>query len=145
MKSLNKLLQEKGIKPTYQRLKILEYIQKHMKTHPTAEMIYEALRKDIPTISITTVYNTLKLLSEKGLVDAVFITGTEIRFDFNTEPHHHFLCKKCGRILDISIRCPFAEGKEIDKHQVQEVHGYFKGICQSCNRRLSINSTLGIK
>jgi len=136
MKTLNNLLREKAIKPTYQRLKILEYVRKYIKKHPTVEMIYEELRYDIPTISMTTVYNTLKLFSEKGLVDGIFITGTEIRFDFNTEPHHHFLCRKCGRILDISIRCPFAEGKEIDEHQVQEVHGYFKGICKTCNKRL---------
>lgn len=136
MKKLNNLLREKSIKPTYQRLKILEYVRKHMKKHPTVEMIYEELRNDIPTISMTTVYNTLKLFSEKGLVEGISITGTEIRIDFNTEPHHHFLCRKCGRILDIRIRCPFAEGKEIDEHQIQEVHGYFKGICQSCNKRL---------
>jgi len=136
LKQLKKLLGEKGIKPTYQRLKILEYMSKNMKNHPTVEMIHEELLKDIPTISLTTVYNTLNTLLEKGLVYSVTITGTETRYDLDTSPHHHFLCKKCGKIIDMDIRCAFAEGekKTVRGNKIEEVHGYFKGICKDCSK-----------
>lgn len=133
MKNLKSILEEKGIKPTYQRLKVFEYMSKNTVNHPTVEMIYEKLLKDIPTISMTTVYNTLNVFLEKGLVDAITITGTEMRYDFNTVSHHHFLCKHCGRITDIEVTCPFSKGKKSHHgHRVEEVHGYFKGICKDC-------------
>ena len=69
MKSLKSILEEKGIKPTYQRLKVFEYMNRNTVNHPTVEMIYERLLKDIPTISMTTVYNTLSAFLEKGLVE----------------------------------------------------------------------------
>ena len=137
MKSLKSILEEKGIKPTYQRLKVFEYMNKNTINHPTVEMIYERLLKDIPTISMTTVYNTLSVFLEKGLVSAITITGTEMRYDFNTVSHHHFLCKHCGQIIDIEVTCPFSEGKKSNHgHRVEEVHGYFKGICKDCLKDL---------
>lgn len=141
MKSFKTILEEKGIKPTYQRLKIFEYMSRNTVNHPTVEMIYEKLLKDIPTISMTTVYNTLNAFLEKGLVDAITITGTEMRYDFNTDSHHHFLCKQCGKIVDIEVACPFSEGKKLHHgHRVEEVHGYFKGICKDCLKDVK-NST----
>lgn len=138
LNKLKKQLESKSIKPTYQRLRILEYMNENIKNHPTVEMVYEELLKNIPTISLTTVYNTLNALLEKGLVSAVTITGTEIRYDFNTSSHHHFLCKECGRIMDIDVKCPFAngKGKYVCGHRVDEVHGYFKGICQDCSKSI---------
>jgi len=127
-------LLEKGIKPTYQRLKILDFMSQNIRNHPTVEMIYEELAKEIPTISMTTVYNTLSSFIQKGLVCGVTITGTQVRYDSNTESHHHFLCKKCGRIIDIDTPCSLAakKGKLVDGHKIDEVHGYFKGTCRSC-------------
>jgi Fur family peroxide stress response transcriptional regulator len=107
---LKSLLKEKGIKPTYQRLKILEYMSKNLNNHPTVEMVYDKLLQDIPTLSLTTVYNTLNNFLEKRLVYGVTITGTEVRYDFNTDYHHHFLCKKCGQIYDVDLKCAYAEG-----------------------------------
>ena len=133
MKTLKGILEKKGIKPTYQRLKIFEYMSRNTLNHPTVEMIYERLLKEMPTISMTTVYNTLNAFLEKGLVDAITITGTEMRYDSNTASHHHFLCKYCGRIIDIDVTCPVSEGKNAQHgHRVEEVHGYFKGICKDC-------------
>jgi len=138
MERFKKLLLDEGIKPTYQRLKILEYMSDNKKNHPTVENIYEKLSKDIPTMSLTTVYNTMNTLLKKGLVSAVTITGTEARFDFNTGSHHHFLCKECGKIMDINIECPFSMGeKSVSGHRIDEVHGYFKGVCADCLARKS--------
>ncbi len=138
MKKLKIMLKEKGIKPTYQRLKILEYMGNNLDNHPTVEMVYDKLHNDIPTLSLTTVYNTLSNFLEKRLVYGVTITGTEVRYDFNTNYHHHFLCKECGQIIDIDVKCPYAEGKRriVSGHRVDEVHGYFKGICKDCFKKV---------
>lgn len=137
MEKLKYYLKEKGIKPTYQRLRILGYMSENGKNHPNVEMIYEKLQSEIPTISMTTIYNTLNTFFKKGLVCPVTITGTEVRYDFNTYSHHHFLCKKCGRIIDIDVKCPFAERSKssVCGHQIEEVHGYFKGICRDCLKK----------
>jgi Fur family peroxide stress response transcriptional regulator len=133
MKHIKSELEQKGIKPTYQRLCILEYLHEHL-VHPTVEMIYDELIDRVPTMSKTTVYNTLKLLSGKGVVNEITITGTEVRYDINCKSHHHFLCKKCGKIYDIDVSCPFVnmDHKEVSGHEIQEIHGYFKGICKEC-------------
>ena len=142
MKKIKYLLNEKAIKPTYQRLKVLDYMAKNIGNHPTAEMIYAELIKEIPTISMTTVYNTLSAFLEKDLINGVTITGTEVRYDLNVESHHHFLCKKCNKIIDVDVPCQFAEkqGKLIDGHRIEEIHGYFKGTCKNCLRILSASS-----
>ena len=131
MIKLKQLLLEKGIKPTYQRIKILEYLQKNQ-MHPTVEMIFAALYDKVPTLSKTTVYNTLDVFNRKGLLDIITITGSEQRYDFNVESHHHFLCKKCGAIIDIEVSCPYLSKWATGEHKIEEVHGYFKGICKDC-------------
>jgi Fe2+ or Zn2+ uptake regulation protein len=136
MERLKNLLEDKGLKPTYQRLKVLEYLDRHIDTHPTAEIIYEALSRNMPTISVTTVYNTLNAFLQTGLVSAETITGTEVRYDLVTHPHHHFLCRICGTIIDVDVTCPIVEAKTkvINGHTIEEIHGYFKGVCENCNR-----------
>lgn len=134
-REMRKLLTEKGLKPTYQRLMIIDYLNKHKENHLTAEMIYKALTDKMPMLSMTTVYNTLSSLLGAGLVSAITITGTEIRYAFITKPHHHFLCRGCGSITDISVSCPVAERKVIDGNQVEEIHGYFKGLCKKCLKK----------
>ena len=131
MKELINILESLEIKPTYERLRILKYLKEN-KVHPTVNMIYDEVLKEIPTISKTTVYNTLNLFIEKGIVSPINITGTEERFDITTKPHHHFLCEKCGEIIDIDIECPYCKKGYIFEHKIKELHGYFKGICKNC-------------
>ncbi len=128
-----KVLLTQGLKPTYQRLEILAYLEKY-KIHPTAEMIYHALIRDIPTISKTTIYNTLNALIRKGIIHEITITGTETRYDYHGIPHHHFLCNQCGKIIDIDVECPYLAKKELGGHRIEELQGYFKGICKECLR-----------
>jgi len=134
MKRSKEILIGKGLKPTFQRLRILEYLQKH-NNHPTVEMIYGDLVREIPTISKTTIYNTLNALLEKGIVHAITITGTESRYDFKSFPHHHFLCRRCGKVIDIDTECPYVKKGQIGGHKIEELHGYFKGICKECLRK----------
>jgi Fe2+ or Zn2+ uptake regulation protein len=132
---LKEILTAKGLKPTYQRILILNYLSGNTKKHLTTEQVYEALSKKTPTLSLTTVYNTLGSFLDAGLVSAITITGTEVRYELATTPHHHLLCKCCGRIIDIDIQCPNANRKSIKGYKIDEVHGYFKGICKSCLKR----------
>lgn len=135
---LKKMLVSVGLRPTFQRLKILQQIYKHQYEHPTAERIYEALHKELPVISLATVYNTMNLFYKKGVLTALTITGGEIRYDPNINNHHHFFCLNCGRLYDIDVRCPLTLSKKelIKGHKIQEVHGYFKGICKKCLKGL---------
>jgi Fur family transcriptional regulator, peroxide stress response regulator len=136
LSKLKELVEAKGIKPTFQRLKILEYLYKHIGDHPTAEIIYEAMGREIPAISMATIYNSLNALLDKGLVSAVTITGKEIRYDVDTSSHHHLLCRKCGRIFDIDLECPLSinNNQPIDGHYIEKAHGYFNGICKECRK-----------
>lgn len=96
----NKIIQEKGIRPSVQRTVIFEYLHEHP-IHPTVDDVYTALSPDYPTLSRTTVYNTLKLFVQNGLVQVVKIEDDELRYDATTKPHIHFKCEKCGKIYDI--------------------------------------------
>jgi len=129
-----KPLKENQIKITPQRLEILKYLDVH-RTHPTADEIYQELKENNPALSKTTVYNSVDILRNHGLIQALTISGSEHRYDYKHEMHHHFLCKKCGEIFDIDVKCPNL-GKMLDcGHQVDEVHGYFKGICKKCLKK----------
>ncbi|MFQ6070914.1 MAG: Fur family transcriptional regulator [Candidatus Aminicenantales bacterium] len=134
MKAIKNKLQEKEIKPTYIRLRILDYLESNDR-HPTAESIYDALSKEIPTISRTSVYNTLNYFHQKGLVNLLYITGSETRYDSRTSPHHHFLCEKCGRIYDLDIECVYFQEGSVQGHKIEELHGYFRGTCKECLKK----------
>jgi len=131
MKELKKILEEKKIFPSFHRLKILEYLIKN-RTHPTVEEIHRDLSREITTLSKTTVYNTLKLFMDKGIVTELTVEGTESRYDINTKPHAHFKCLKCGKIYDLSMDLSIFNLKEIEEHRIMECHVYFKGICKEC-------------
>ncbi len=133
---LKSILERNRLRPTYQRLKVMEYLEKGIDTHPTAQAIFEAVVSKVPTISLTTVYNTLDILVKNNIVRELTITGTETRYDITTASHHHFLCRECGRIYDIDIPCQISEKRSVNGHQIDEIHGYFKGICKNC---LSVN------
>ena len=131
MEKYVKILKEKNLKVTPQRLIVLKYLGEHP-THPTTDNIYQDLKTNNPSLSKTTVYNSLETLEEHGIIQSITISGSELRYDYKQGMHHHFLCKKCGRITDIDVECPNL-GKMLDcGHIVEEVHGYFKGICKKC-------------
>ena len=125
------LLKENSIKITPQRLEILKYLNDY-RIHPTADQIYSDLKEKTPSLSKTTVYNSLELFKEHGIIHTLTISGSEIRYDFNCTMHHHFLCKKCGRIIDLNISCPHIKKIREEGYQIDEAHGYFKGICKEC-------------
>lgn len=131
MKDLEKELKNRNINLSYQRLKILEYLnQNHC--HPTVDQIYKGLHEIIPTLSKTTVYNTLKKLVEEDLVRVINIEDNETRYDINTENHGHFKCDNCGTIFDFSINMDSLVCVELEDFRVFDKNVYFKGICPQC-------------
>jgi Fe2+ or Zn2+ uptake regulation protein len=125
------ILKEHSMKITPQRLEILKYLDDH-RTHPTADEIFSELKESNPSLSKTTVYNSLEILKSHKIIQSLSISGSETRYDFKSSMHHHFLCKKCGKIVDIDIKCPNIEKVSQIGYKIDEVHGYFIGVCNKC-------------
>jgi Fe2+ or Zn2+ uptake regulation protein len=131
---LRAVLQTQGVKPTYQRLAILGVVA-DTRLHPTIRSLHAVLVKQIPTLSKTTLYSTLELFAAKGLVRGLTIDPSEVRYDGVPELHHHFYCAVCRRVLDVDITCATGRTGELHGHRVDEVHGYFKGVCRDCRSK----------
>ena len=126
-------LQSFGIKPSVQRIAIMDYLLTH-RTHPAIDEIYLALCEQIPTLSKTTVYNTLKLFVEHGAAQMLTIDERNTCYDADIQLHAHFLCKKCGKIIDLPPSPEQAKVSAMKEEgfKVDEIHQYFKGYCPSC-------------
>lgn len=129
-----------NIKPSVQRIAIMEYILTH-RTHPSADEVYSNLSSSMPTLSRTTVYNTLKLFAENGAALLLTIDEKNICFDGDTSPHSHFLCKKCGTIYDLPLISPERKVMEtdVDGYLITQLHYYYKGVCKKCLTDLNID------
>lgn len=124
-------LTSKNIKPSVQRIKILEYMINN-ECHPNADQIYQQLQKDIPTLSKTTVYNTLERFVEAGLVKLLNIEENENRYDIITELHGHFKCEECGSIINFDLDSDQISSEMLDGFMVRDKNVYFKGVCPHC-------------
>lgn len=124
---LIKYMSEKNVKPTFQRVKILEYLVNNV-IHPTADEIYKAVVGQLPMLSKTTVYNTLNIFLKSGIVKGVYIEENEVRYDPIMVDHGHFKCIKCNKIYDIEVDINLVN----TKFKIEEKCVYFKGICPSC-------------
>jgi Fe2+ or Zn2+ uptake regulation protein len=132
---LKKELVDAGIRPSVQRLAIYEFV-KNNPVHPTADVVYDALRDELGSLSLTTVYNTLKLFVDAGLVLMLNIDETFRCFDGDTSTHAHFRCEECGKVVDFRIKEGFlsmVEGTE--GYEINEVQIYLKGVCPQCKKR----------
>lgn len=131
-------LMERGIRPSMQRLAIMDYLINHP-IHPTIDDVYQALSNKVPTLSRTTVYNTLRMLSENQAAQMITIDEHRVCYDGNIESHVHFYCKKCGKIIDLfGEQAPKLEGeKTVEGNIIQEEQLYYKGICAKCAKKLN--------
>jgi Fur family peroxide stress response transcriptional regulator len=134
--NLKEILVKNGISPSYHRLKIYEYLVNNH-THPTADMIYADIIHYIPTLSKTTIYNTLKTFAEKGLVYSITIEDNEVRYDADVTFHGHFKCLTCGSLYDVdldqfNIEKKLNANKKIQGHTITEKQIYLKGFCKKC-------------
>ena len=131
IENLVKTLTEKDIKPSYQRIKILEYLITK-RNHPTVDKIFNDLAKEIPTLSKATVYNTLELLKRANLARVVTIEDNETRFDAKVVNHGHFKCELCGNIYDFAVNIDNLSIDSLEHFKISEKNVYFKGICPKC-------------
>jgi len=139
-RDLEKLLKMHNIKPSHHRMRIYQYLVER-RNHPNVDMIYRDLLQEIPTLSKTTLYNTLNLFVERGIVTLITIEENETRYDADISLHGHLKCNKCGQIYDIRLKTSLLDISGLDKFEVNESHIYFKGICPRClnNRDDHIN------
>ena len=112
-----------------------------MHTHPTADEVYEAVRKRLPKVSLGTVYRNLDILSKEGYIRKIDQAYPQMRFDSNTEDHYHVVCMVCGRVDDIPFEPPKEELDELEKRIIQvskyTILGHnleFLGLCPVCRK-----------
>ena len=127
-------LSEKNIRPSVQRMAVYEFLVNNP-IHPTADTIYTALSLSMPTLSRTTVYNTLRQLADCGLIQTVPIEDGEMRYDAETSNHLHFKCTKCGKIYDIFRTVDFPEGVIPEGFQETKIQTNIWGICKDCSNQ----------
>ncbi|HXG58639.1 MAG TPA: transcriptional repressor [Thermoanaerobaculia bacterium] len=100
MQHLRELLEEKGIQPSAQRLAVAAYVLT-TDAHPSADQVWREVAGRVPMISRATVYNTLNLFVEKGLLRELHVDRDHVVFDPKTDTHHHFIDEETGRIYDV--------------------------------------------
>jgi Fur family transcriptional regulator, iron response regulator len=93
-------LRAQGIQPTPQRLAVADYVLATT-AHPSAEEVWKRVRRSCPTVSRATVYNTLKLFAEKGLIKALCMREGALVFDGRVDPHHHVVDEGSGEVYDV--------------------------------------------
>lgn len=126
-------LKTSGMKLTTQRIAILHILQNN-RSHPTALDIYRRLKVRQPTVSFTTVYNTLELLTRLGEIKKITVDFERAHYDPDTSQHHHAICLKCGYIFDIEQKFDLPAEKMIFKDfpQITGFHIDFWGFCSKC-------------
>ena len=130
---------EHNIRPSVQRVAIMQYLLDH-RTRPTADDIYTELVKTMPTLSRTTVYNTLQLLVTNQAVLGLTIDQHNMHFDGYTHPHAHFLCRSCGKIFDVEVNSHLREHLfTSDKFAIEKVELNYMGLCPDCRIRETNN------
>jgi Fur family peroxide stress response transcriptional regulator len=127
---------EAGLKLTHQRLEIFRELAA-TEEHPNAETIFRAVQKRMPTVSLDTVYRTLWMLNDRGLVTTLGPRGDGVRFDANLDRHHHYCCVRCGLVRDFV-------SEELDGLGVPDAvkrlgsvvnsHVEVRGLCANCQR-----------
>ncbi len=138
IEKISKILQEKGVSPSIQRIKILQFILDN-KHHSSVDSIYQELIHEIPTLSKTTVYNTLALFVEKKIINSITIDNTEILYEQSQKPHAHFQCNICKNIVDIKLDSNLYGISEIENHKVEKVNIHLRGVCKECLKNESNN------
>ena len=106
-------------------------------SHPTADWIYQQVRKEIPNISLGTVYRNLRLLTKEGEILELDLAGSLSRFDANTTDHYHFRCDLCGRVFDLDEPVDRRMDRKVARQtgfKVRQHRLEFRGLCLECQR-----------
>ena len=122
---------------TTQRQIILEELGK-VKSHPTANEVYDMVRKRLPRIGLGTVYRNLELLADSGIILKLEVGGTQKRFDATIEPHYHIRCTSCGKVddIDFEVQGEINQAAEAaSNYKILGHHIEFTGVCASCTQQ----------
>ncbi len=137
LERVKNVLRDAGVKVTHQRLEVFSVVAS-AQDHPDVETVFRGVRKRLPTISLDTVYRTLSLFQDLGLLNTLGSPRERYRFDANLQPHHHFVCVQCGftadfysddfnRLLIPEVAKTFGQ---VERAQVE-----VKGVCRECLKR----------
>lgn len=135
---MNQIVELPNMRLTTQRQIILEELSK-VKSHPTANEVYDLVRKRLPRIGLGTVYRNLELMAESGIILKLEVGGTQKRFDATTELHYHIRCMDCGRVDDIELPVQYQINEAASENTSYEVfshHIEFSGTCEQCSSAL---------
>lgn len=129
-------LKQQNLKVTPQRLIIYNYLSKNL-VHPNAETVYSGIKKENPTISLATVYKTLKTLTEAKLIQEINVGEDSFRYDFRIATHSHIICTKCNIIEDYFPSEEFISGvnskiENDSDFKLSSQQMYFYGVCKNC-------------
>jgi Fe2+ or Zn2+ uptake regulation protein/predicted transcriptional regulator len=137
-----------NLRMTHQREVILDELGK-CKNHPTADLLYERVKKRLPRISLATVYRNLEILSEAGMIKKLEISGRQKRFDWDLEQHDHIFCVQCRRVDNIEIERDDKLSLPDDQNKGYRISGCrveFFGICPKCQvKNEKKNKKKGVK
>lgn len=136
MNRLTEVCRSTGIKLTHQRMEIFKEVVGST-AHPDAESVFRGVHKRLPALSPDTVYRTLWLLKDLGLITTVGTSRERTRFDGNIKPHHHFVCTRCGATTDFQSRKldELNLAEEIrDMGEADAFQVTVKGLCKNCSR-----------
>jgi len=136
MENLKSVLEESKLKVTPQRLAILKELE--TKGHASIEEVYEKIKTSFPSISLATIYKNINALKDEGIICEVCL-HQKPKYELKKEPHAHFICKNCGKVVDVL----FEENiiKEIEKtYPDSEKELYIYGICEECKKTENGNS-----
>ncbi|MCI5727427.1 MAG: transcriptional repressor [Clostridium sp.] len=137
MDNIIKIFKEKKIKITPQRLAVYNYLA-NTTSHPSVETIYEDIYKTFPTMSLATVYKTIKTLVSSELVQELNVGEGNFRYDANTNYHPHIQCTKCGKVDDIfniDVSPIIEDAKKATDFVITSNKLYFYGLCPDCQNQ----------
>lgn len=121
------ILRDHGINPSAQRVAVAEYVL-HTDEHPSADEVWSRVRRRFPHVSRATVYNTVNLFVEKGLLRHLVLTEGRVVFDPKTDDHHHFIDEESGRIHDVPWEAiKISNAPKLDGFEVREYHVVMRG------------------
>jgi Fur family transcriptional regulator, peroxide stress response regulator len=131
---LKEALRAAGVRVTHQRLEVFREVARSV-DHPDVETVYRGVRERLPTISLDTVYRTLWLLTDLGLITTLGLPRERYRFDGNVRPHHHFVCTRCGMTGDFYSEelDRLAVAGAVEEYGVADrTHVEVRGLCRKC-------------
>jgi Fe2+ or Zn2+ uptake regulation protein len=129
MKTASDILRDKGIHPSAQRVAIAQFVL-HTQAHPSADQVYAKVKEQLPGLSLATVYNTLHLFRDHGLLRALEIANDHTVYDPCMDPHHHFVDDETGHIHDVPLDAVQVTHTPLEGFDIREVQVVLRGRSQ---------------